>query len=346
MLEAKFGAKAKWSYGRNELTMPDGSMWLIQATSPAAFHGRSPDLIVVDEIWDVSADVIFNGAIPSQRARRNSLASFWSTAGTEDSKAFLKLREEGLAQIDRGETGRLYMAEWSPPAGVDPTDEVFWPMANPALGHTLDMDTIRDESKSPDQMSFLRASLNIWVSSAHSWVNPGAFEKLRIEAVPDGGVLAVDSSMDESSYVGVRAVKIDDTKIGVTVAFVVTSLADMWEHVARIAPTVDQIALTPSLESLAPLDLERKKTTVGYSELLTHTATVRSFINERRLAHTGEQQLIEHVNRAVGVRTPQGFVVSSQRSPGPITLTRCMIWAAALVARPQRKTRAAVAFRM
>lgn len=303
MLEAKFGAKAKWSYGRNELTMPDGTTWLIQATSGAAFHGRSPDLICVDEIWDVSSDVIFNGAIPSQRARRNSLASFWSTAGTEDSKAFLKLREEGLAQIDRGEAGRLYMAEWSPPTGVDPLDEVFWPMANPALGHTLDLETIRDESKSPDQMSFLRASLNIWVSSAHSWINPGAFDKLRTGEIPPGGVLAVDSSLDESSYVGVRANKLHDGKIGITVAFVVSSLADMWEQVAAVAPTVETVALTPSLETMAPLDLERKKVTVGYGELLTHTGTVRAFITEGRLAHTGEQQLVEHVNRAVGVRT-------------------------------------------
>jgi hypothetical protein len=83
---------------------------------------------------------------------------------------------------------------------------------------------------------------------------------------------------------------------------------------------------------------------VGYNELLTHTATVRQFIVEGRLVHTGEQMLSEHVNRAVGVRTAAGFVLSSQKSPGLITLARCMIWAAALVARPQQKTRAAIAF--
>jgi hypothetical protein len=47
--------------------------------------------------------------------------------------------------------------------------------------------------------------------------------------------------------------------------------------------------------------------------------------------------LAEHVNRAVGVKTAQGYVVSSQKSPGPIELARCLIWAVALVSRPQTK---------
>ena len=344
ILEAQFGAKIKWSYGRNECELPDGTKWLIQASSGAAFHGRSPDLILADEIWDVSLDVIFNGAIPSQRARKNSLFSAWSTAGTESSAAFLKLREEGLKQIDERKPGRLYMAEWSPPAGVDPFDEAFWHFANPALGHTLDMDTIRDESRSPDQMSFLRASLNIWVSSAHSWLQPGQFDNNLVDALPAGGVLAVDSSIDESQYIGVRAQHLEGGRVGCEIAFIASSLHEMWERIAEIAPTVEHLALTPSLEALAPLDLERKKVIVGYAELITHTATVRSFINEGRLAHTGSTLLSEHVNRAVGIKTPQGYVVSSQRSPGPITACRCMIWAVALVARPRQRAKAAMAF--
>ncbi len=344
ILEAKFGAKPYWSYGRNELEMLDGSRWLVQAATPKAFHGYSPDFIVADEIWSISSDVLFNGAIPSQRARREPMLSMWSTAGTEDSKAMIKFREEGLRAIDEDKPGKLFFAEWSIPPGVETDDAAFWHMANPALGHTLEFDTLIDESGMADKSAFLRASLNLWISSAQSWVNPGEFNKLQVEQLPAGGVLAVDSSIDESNYAAVRAVKLDDGRIGVTVAFIAQTLAEVWAEIDKLAPDLTTIALTPSLASLAPAALDRKKVIVGYSELLTHTATVRQFITERLLVHTGEQMLLEHVNRAVGVKTQGGFVLSSQKSPGLITLARCMVWAAALVARPQQKTRAAVAF--
>ena len=344
ILEAKFGAKPYWSYGRNELEMPDGSRWLVQAATPKAFHGYSPHYIVADEVWNVSSDVLFNGAIPSQRARREPMLSMWSTAGTEDSKAMIKFREEGLRAIDEDKPGKLFFAEWSIPPGVETDDAAFWHMANPALGHTLEFDTLIDESGMADKSAFLRASLNLWISSAQSWVQPGEFNKLQIDQVPAGGVLAVDSSIDESNYAAVRAVKLDDGRIGVTVAFVAQTLAEVWTEIEKLAPDLTTIALTPSLATLAPAALERKKVIVGYSELLTHTATVRQFITERLLVHTGEQMLLEHVNRAVGGKTQGGFVLSSHKSPGLITLARCMVWAAALVARPQQKTRAAVAF--
>jgi hypothetical protein len=326
ILEAKFGAKPYWSYGRNELEMPDGSRWLVQAATPKAFHGYSPHYIVADEVWNISSDVLFNGALPSQRARQEPMLSMWSTAGTEDSKAMIKFREEGLRAIDEDKPGKLFFAEWSIPPGVETDDPAYWHMANPAIGYTLDPETLVDESSMADKAAFLRASLNLWISSAQAWVNPGEFNKLTVDHIPPGGVLAVDSS------------------IGVTVAFIAQTLAEVWSEIDRLAPDLTGVALTPSLAQLAPSSLDRKKITVGYSELLTHTGTVRQFITERLLAHTGEQMLLEHVNRAVGVKTQGGYVLSSQKSPGLITLARCMVWAAALVARPQTKSRAAVAF--
>jgi hypothetical protein len=53
-------------------------------------------------------------------------------------------------------------------------------------------------------------------------------------------------------------------------------------------------------------------------------------INEKLLWHTGEQMLAEHVQRAVAVRSQNSIALSSQRSPGPIELARCLVWSAAL----------------
>jgi hypothetical protein len=57
-------------------------------------------------------------------------------------------------------------------------------------------------------------------------------------------------------------------------------------------------------------------------------------INEKLLWHTGEQMLAEHVQRAVAVRSQNSIALSSQRSPGPIELARCLVWSAALAVRP------------
>ena len=104
------------------------------------------------------------------------------------------------------------------------------------------------------------------------------------------------------------------------------------------------MALTPSLFELAPPALDRKKVQVGYGELATHTGTIRQLILEGRIVHTGEQMLAEHVDRAVGVKTQRGYALSSQKSSGPITLARCLVFAAAMVVRPPARAKPAIAF--
>jgi len=54
-------------------------------------------------------------------------------------------------------------------------------------------------------------------------------------------------------------------------------------------------------------------------------------IIEGKLRHTGETMLAEHVGRAVAGRTQATISLSSQRSPGPIELARCLVAAAGLL---------------
>jgi hypothetical protein len=164
ILELRFGAKLMRSYGRNQVTMPDGSKWFIRAANQSVGHGMSCDLIVADEIWDIGSTVIDGGLLPAQRARRSPLLSAWSTAGTEASTAMQRWREQGLRSIDRNEPSSLYFAEWSPPPDLSPMTAQAWAYANPALGKTLTLKTIEAESENPDRASFLRASCNLWVA--------------------------------------------------------------------------------------------------------------------------------------------------------------------------------------
>jgi hypothetical protein len=169
-------------------------------------------------------------------------------------------------------------------------------------------------------------------------LDPGVWDSCTTDRpMPGGGVLAIDSSVDEARYVGTRATVVDG-QIMVDVEFVVDSEEAMWDEVARVmADRTVNMAVTPTLEIHLPPELARRAGTVGYGELIKYTSLVRGMIQEGRVVHTGARTLSEHMNRAVGVKTAQGYVLSSQKSPGPIEVARTAVWAIALVSRPQTK---------
>jgi hypothetical protein len=256
----------------------------------------------------------------------------------------LRLREAALADIDQGKTGSTFMCEWSIPPGVDPLDQNYWGYANPSLGRTITVRGLEDAAAAPDRSSYLRAHCNQWVAAAGAWINPGVWAAAVTEPTAiDGGVLAVDSSLDESRYCGLRAVN-DNGKIVCSVAFVAESSRAMWEHINAAMENDPKLklAITPGLDLLTPDRWHKRRTLWGYAELLKYTGLVRNMITEGVILHTGEQMLAEHVNRATLVRANGNVVVSSQRSPGPIECARCLIAAASLVARPGGGGRAAM----
>lgn len=348
ILETRYMAACKWSYGRNEAQMPDGSVWLVRAATPSAGHGRSIDLVVVDELFDVSDDVIDNGLLPAQRARRNPLCSMWSTAGTQASVAMIRFRSEGLQAIQDQKPGRLYMAEWSVPENVDPADSSYWHMANPALGHTITLDVLEREWEAPNRNAFLRASLNMWVSAEKSWLEHGVWEagETTVTALPPAAAVAFDVSVDGQRYSAIAAHPMEDGTVHVRTLFTVHTEADAWTRLeAELALYPSAVlAVTPGLALHVPHRYQARTTTVGYGEIAKWTPLVRSMINEGRLTHPRDLVLAEQVARAVAVKTQTSWALSSQKSPGPIELARLMIFAAALASKPVNRTKPAMAF--
>jgi hypothetical protein len=334
ILKESFGAKLLQALGRKSVQMPDGSRWEIRAAS-TKLHGGSYDLIVVDELWNIAPDILDDALKPSQIARPNPLLSMWSTAGDESSTAMINYRSIALQEIDEGEKSERFFAEWSIPAGCDPRDEQYWGLSNPALGRTITMKALRAAVKSD---SFPRSHGNQWSASRGSWLDAGQWDKCKtVLDMPDGGILAVDSSVDEARYVGVRAVVMRE-QIYTTVEFVVDSEAEMWAEIDRVMkhPSIT-LLVTPTLEIHVPIGLKHRYQLTGYAELLRYTALVRKMITEGKVLHDGNQTLGEHVSRAVLVKTAQGAVLSSQKSPGPIEAARCMVWAVSCVSRPQNR---------
>jgi 5-methylcytosine-specific restriction protein A len=337
ILEEKFGAKVVWQYSNNRCEIGQ-SKWWVKAARPSAGHGMSIDLIIADEVFGIDSETLDIGLLPTQRARANPLCSMWSTAGTEDSIAMLRWREQGIRAIDERKATGIYLAEYSPPPDLDPMSAAAWEYANPALGHTLDIRTIEQEAKGPNRAGFLRSSVNLWVQSELSWLQPGRWESLHTESRPvPGGVLACEVSIDDGRYVAVRVNANTAGILTATVAFMCETVTQVWDNVRqqlRDNPGLT-LAITPTLDTNCPTDLQRRRIIVGYQEIGRFTQLVRQLINEGRVNHTGETMLAEHIGRAVAVKTPSGLALSSTKSSGPIELARCLVWAVGMMSRPR-----------
>jgi hypothetical protein len=350
--------KASHSHGRQYVKLDNGSFLYVVANSPGAGHGLTVNLAIVDECWRVSTDCVDHGLGPTMRAAKpEALMVLLSTAGDEDSHLFKRWRERGLAIIDSGQPGSLYFAEWSPPPGVDLLQPRWWRYANPALGVTIDLPTLQAEADGPNRSAFLRASLNVWVSSEAGWLEPGVWERCRSssprgefdrgspsprgESDPPSGVVACEVSHSGERYVAVQAV-MQNGVAHVRTAILADDATTFWQALTRISVSVEHIALTPSLEIHCPPALRQKVAVVGLRELSRWTTTVRGMILAGQVGHDGGVLLSEHVNRAVASRTDGGYALSTARSPGPIELARSMIWAVALAARPTWRHKPAI----
>jgi len=299
----------------------------------------------VDELWDISPEVVFTALRPSQIAVKNPMMMMFSTAGDQGSTVLLQLREQGMAAIDSGRTGSLYFAEWSLPPGVSLEDRQYWGWANPALGTTITMKALELAFDSPNRQAFIRGHLNLWVDSTNSYLPINLWnDRKSVDPMPPIQWLVIDSSVDESRYVGIGCAY-DGTRVIVTTEFVVESAQQMWaEVVTRMSDASVKLACTPSLEIHCPPDLRRRMTIVGYAELIKWTGAARAMIVEDRVRHTGDLALSEHFARAVAVKTGGAIVLSSQKSPGPIELARCSVWGIMLTSRPRASAKPQMAF--
>ena len=330
ILVTNFGGKQMQAMGRKSVTMPDGSRWEIRAAT-LNLVGGSYDLIVIDELWNVSQQCVDDCLKPSQIAKANSHLAQFSTAGDESSLAMIQTRETCLRDLDAGVTGACYLAEWSMPPGCH--GEEYWGYANPSLGLTVQLDALKLAST---KESFNRQHLNLWSSAKGSWIDSATWQKLETDTpMPEGGILACDASADQNRFVGVRAVVANDV-VELKVEFIVDSMSQMWAEVERVmVDQTVQLLIGPTYEMHVPKPLARRCTTGGQKELTKYTGLVKAMIAENKVRHRGERTLAEHICRAVQIKTSDGVLISSARSPGPIELARCAVLAIAKASRPR-----------
>lgn len=162
----------KTGMGAEQLTWENYSTWGIESVKDDSGHGSVVDLGIIDEAFSQIDARVEQGMRPAMSTRPSAQLWVVSTAGEFGQAPYLygKLTS-GRDRIETGNRGRVAYFEWSAatredPEGkdVDPTDRRVWDRTMPALGYTIDEETIEadQDSMRDNPTGFARAYLNLW----------------------------------------------------------------------------------------------------------------------------------------------------------------------------------------
>lgn len=331
---AKFGA------GREEIELPSGARWLVQAATQNAGVGYSLSMAVVDEAWNVDRGVVEDAIMPAMAEREQPQLWLVSTAGDSSSDLLRTYREQALQ--DRTGKGGILLLEWSAPPEAPYDAEETWRWASPEWTRRR-REFLRGRVSTVAEPVFRTQYLNQWVQAVDGWVPASVWARgySTLEPSPEERpeAVAVEVAPDGSRFGMVAAWKVDG---GILVRALVTlSSSALWRQVEEWRPRV--LLLPPSL--LVHYTGRLRAVQVGSLEMGRHMAGVSRCIADGQLLHHPEDHnLNDHVGRAVAVTTDQGVRLSTSRSAGPIEAARAMVWAVGECLRPAQprpKVRAA-----
>lgn len=153
-----------------------GSYYEVTAADAGGNLGHNPHGVVFDEVLTQKNGDLWNAMRTGMGARTQPLMVAATTAG-DDPQSFGKSEHDEMEKVaedpDRSRHIFVYLRKVADDA--DPWDESLWPLANPALGTFLSLQSLRDEAveakNDPSkENSFRQYRLNQWVSQSTRWM--------------------------------------------------------------------------------------------------------------------------------------------------------------------------------
>lgn len=204
----KFTRKYGKGIGNEHVLFKSGSRIMVLSTQADSGHGKVLDVAVLDEFFADIDNRREQAVRPAQITKPYAQTWGLSTAGTAASVPLLQKVEMGRAAVDARKTDGVAYFEWSAPDGCDPGDPDVWRGCMPALGHTIDIDLIRQEFETLDESEFRRAYLNQWTTVSTSVFAHGQWEAVCFRTIvpkPDAFALDVNPDRTHASIAGADA---------------------------------------------------------------------------------------------------------------------------------------------
>lgn len=314
--------------GREGLLFANGSRQSIVASTEKAGHGEVIDFGILDEAFAYQDARVEQALRPAMMTR--PAAQFWvtSTAGTPDRSPYLWERvQAGRQAVEAGIRTGLCFFEWSAEDQADPADPETWRRCMPALGLTVDEETVRAAQLSMGRHEFARAFLNRWVAtmgdpliSMEHWQSLGDPGAPR----PEWVVFGVDVAPQGRSAAIVAVGERDDDlqaavlEHGTGSDWVIPALGRLLPEYGNPRLLVDGKAcrhLLPELERVSGF----RVTELAAGEIPPACAFWLKLAQEGRIKHRGEHELAVALDGAGQRALGDGWAWSRRNSGADIT---------------------------
>ena len=170
-----------WSTGAKRLQLKGNRDYRVRASNRKAGRGKSADLVLLDELREHQTWEAWAALSKTGMARKNALMWCMSNAGDGTSVVLRHFRLRAHAQlgdpdgivkalgdsepIAEADGSALGLFEWSAAPDSDPGDMTAWAQANPSLGYTIELSTIRAAYADDPADVFKTECLCQWVTS-------------------------------------------------------------------------------------------------------------------------------------------------------------------------------------
>lgn len=291
--------------------------------TPAALEGRNPTLCIVDEGGRVLPEAYEVVALAGGK-RKESTVLVLGTPGPRRDNVLAGFRDH--AQTHPEDASQVYVEISAAGFEDHPTDcEHCWKLANPALDDFLYRDALA--ALQPPKMSeshFRRVRLVQWVTeNANPFVVADTWDPLGTgQGVQDGAdvVLALDGSHSRDCT-AILVATVADTPHAATyrlfkpedspdhridVLAVEQAIRDACRRWNVLEVAADPYRWTRTLQVLAAEGIPVIEVTQSGARLTAMTTGLHSAIANRRLTHSGDTDLRDHVLAATVVDTADG----------------------------------------
>ncbi|MGV0868460.1 terminase [Corynebacterium kalidii] len=274
----------KYGAGDTRMEFPAiGSQIRPHPPTADSLHSEQSDLNIIDEPWsytEAQGDALVQAFIPTQNTRPNAQTVYLSTMGDATSTWW-------HSKVDAARLGTdptTCIIDWGVPEGTDGADVEAIIAAHPAVGHTIEADTVRGAVAKMKPSEAARAYGNQRTATRAAVFSADVLARVIVEdaTMTAGSPLAfgVAVSWDRSTTVivacgydsaGAPVAEVIDARPGTTWATArITELAAKWRPLSVMVDArspASTIATDPALDTVLTVP-ESRTVSAGTAELL------------------------------------------------------------------------------